>query len=57
MSELRKCMSILNSDYESCPGRFCGRILLNDTSCIFSECQVAQKKNNNKQLHFVIEIN
>ena len=35
-----ECLAILNLDYEKCPGRYCGRILLSDLNCTFSQCQV-----------------
>ena len=36
-----ECLSILKQEEESeCPGRYCGRILLNITTCAFSDCQV-----------------
>lgn len=39
MGSFEECMSFLKSDFKECPGRYCGRVLLNDTSCAFSECQ------------------
>jgi len=33
------CISGSQLDYEECPGRYCGRILLNEINCTFSQCQ------------------
>ena len=34
-----KCLETLVVDYLPCPGRYCARLLLNDTQCLFSACQ------------------
>ena len=38
--ELNECLAVFKSDYEPCPGKYCSRVLLNDTLCLFSQCQV-----------------
>ena len=38
--ELDDCLSVFRSDYDACPGKYCSRVLLNDTLCLFSQCQV-----------------
>lgn len=35
------CLSAIKLlDYDQCPGRYCGRVLLDENNCTFSECQV-----------------
>ncbi len=34
------CIFSLNQEYPECPGRYCGRKLLDEISCSLSECQV-----------------
>jgi hypothetical protein len=31
------------SEYDQCPGRYCGRLVLNESICLLSECQVRIK--------------
>lgn len=45
MGSFEECLSFLQSDLRECPGRYCGRVLLNETSCTFSECQVKLRLN------------
>lgn len=33
------CLSYLYAEYEACPGKYCARMLLNETLCQFSDCQ------------------
>lgn len=41
MENFDQCLSNLklDLDYEKCPGRYCGRILLDYVNCTFSKCQ------------------
>lgn len=37
MEVLENCLS--KADYEVCPGKYCARIILNESICLLSECQ------------------
>jgi hypothetical protein len=40
MESFSDCISILKSDFEKCPGKYCGRVVLDSLNCTFSSCQV-----------------
>ena len=38
------CTNEFDLNYKQCIGKYCGRILLNQTECLYSECGVSKKK-------------